>query len=60
MGRIFDAKPSLNADFVEANPTTDVFAVEGEGDNLIVQTFNNITAFRPMPYDAEPGLIDHF
>ena len=60
MGRSFSSKPSLNASFVEADPTTDIFAVEGDEDKLIVQTFNNITAFRPMPYDSEPGLIDHF
>jgi len=60
MGRIFDATPALNANFVAADrETTDrAFAVE-TGDHLWVQLYNNVQAIRPVPKLGEPGFIDH-
>lgn len=55
MGRKFVARPALNAAFVEADPTTRIFAVE-TGDTLWCQIYNNIQARRPMPYFANPSL----
>jgi hypothetical protein len=58
MGRIFAARPNLNATFVECDETEvdRVFAV-GEGDeNLYVYLHNNIKARRPMPYFGTPTI----
>lgn len=55
MGRIFDTPPALNADFVNADPTTRIFAVE-EGDQLWCQLYHSVKARRPMPYFADPRL----
>nr|QJB19102.1 MAG: major capsid protein [Microvirus sp.] len=60
MGRVFDGEPGLNAEFVEAHPTHDIFAVTDESeDKLFIQLYNKVKAIRPMPYLAEPGFIDH-
>lgn len=60
MGRVFDGEPSLNAEFIEAHPTHDIFAVTDEiEDKLFIQLYNKVKAIRPMPYMAEPGFIDH-
>lgn len=57
MGRIFNELPSLNTDFVEADPTKRIFAVEDEDtDELYVQLYHNISALRPMPYFSIPSL----
>lgn len=64
MGRIFGSPPELNADFIY--PTDDeiaeikrVLAVPTEPMFLVA--FGNLNvAIRPMPWIAEPGLIDHF
>ncbi|QCS36908.1 major capsid protein [Tortoise microvirus 24] len=64
MGRIFGSPPELNTDFIY--PTDDeiqeikrVLAVPTEPMFLVA--FGNLnTAIRPMPWIAEPGLIDHF
>lgn len=63
MGRIFGSVPNLNFDFIY--PTDDeitaikrVLAVPTEPMFLVA--FGNVnTAIRPMPWMAEPGLIDH-
>lgn len=57
MGRIFSSQPSLNADFVMADPTNRIFAVtSGDPDHLWVQLYHNVKARRPMPYFADPRL----
>lgn len=57
MGRTFDSKPALNTEFIESNPTHDIFAVEDElVDKLYCQIFNKISALRPMPYFGTPYL----
>ena len=60
MGRQFDplSPPVLNADFIKCVPRKDIFAVPSE-PGLIINFGNVIKAFRPLPYMAVPGLIDH-
>lgn len=55
LGRIFATEPSLNGDFVSANPTKRIFAVEDpEGDSLYCHVLNKIKAVRPMPKYGTP------
>ena len=57
MGRIFDAQPNLNANFVTSDPTQRVFAVTDPDEHkLYVQIYNRIKAIRPMPYYSDPKL----
>jgi len=57
MARKFDTPPALSGEFVEANPTHDIFAVTDEVDQkLWVQVFNNLRAKRPMPFYGTPRL----
>lgn len=57
MGRIFDALPALNADFVTADPTHRIFAnTEEFDDKLWIQVYNRVSALRPMPYYGTPRL----
>ena len=60
LGRQFNpaSPPVLNADFIKCIPRKDIFAVPSE-PGLIVNFANIIKAFRPLPYMAVPGLIDH-
>ena len=60
LGRQFDtgSPPVLNEDFIKCVPRKDIFAVPSE-PGLIVNFANIIKAFRPLPYMAVPGLIDH-
>ena len=58
LGRIFSAAPSLNSDFVTCNPNKRIFAAPSE-PGFIVQFANLIKAWRPMPIQSDPGLIDH-
>ncbi|QXP07941.1 MAG: major capsid protein [Arizlama microvirus] len=60
LGRQFDPAnpPALNTAFVTCVPRKDIFAVPSE-PALIVQFANLIKAIRPLPIQAEPGLIDH-
>lgn len=63
MGRILDSPGNieLNDDFVTCQPRKDVFAVtDPDVDELYIQVVNKVIAKRPMPFNAEPGLIDHF
>jgi len=58
LGRQFGSSPILNGDFIKCVPRKDIFAVPSE-PGLIVNFANVIKAFRPLPYMAVPGLIDH-
>lgn len=60
LGRSFSSAPALNETFITINPTTlkRVFAVQNQ-PGLMVQFGNLIKAIRPIPIQAEPGLIDH-
>lgn len=54
-GRIFAAKPSLNASFVEADPSTRIFAVEDPTvDKIYCQVYHKIDAVRPLPFFGTP------
>lgn len=59
MGRIFDGEPALNPEFVEADPTTRIFAVgddDPDVEHLYFQIYHKIDALRPMPYYGTPQL----
>jgi len=60
LGRQFDpaSPPSLNTAFLTCTPRKDIFAVPAD-PGLIVSFANIIKAFRPLPVQSEPGLIDH-
>jgi hypothetical protein len=60
MARKFDGIQNLNTNFLEMKPQNRPFV--GESDefrNCIVNFANVIKAIRPLPFMAEPGLIDH-
>lgn len=60
MARIFDSDPALNAEFVQSNPTTRIFAVESDvSDKLYVESLIRCKAMRLMTSVAEPGFVDH-
>lgn len=57
MGRKFENLPALNAEFIDSNPTTRIFAVEDpKFGHLYAQYFLNIKAKRPMSYYSNPGI----
>ena len=56
MGRKFTSLPPLNTSFVQADPTQRIFAVEDPTEHkLIVQTYCNFQAIRPLPKFGTPG-----
>ena len=56
MGRKFTELPPLNTSFVQSNPTQRIFAVEDPNEHkLIVQTYCNFQAIRPLPKFGTPG-----
>lgn len=59
LSREFSSCPHLNSAFLECNPSKRIFA-DQQSDGLIIDFANVITALRPIPYIAEPGLVDHF
>ena len=56
MARIFSNAPKLNSSFVEADPTTRIFAVEdpNASSKLYAQVLFEIKAVRPMPKYGTP------
>lgn len=58
LGRQFSSAPVLNETFVKCIPRKDIFAAPS-APGLIVSFGNIVKAFRPMPIQPEPGLIDH-
>lgn len=59
----FTSRPTLGATFIEENPPVSrVLAVgtAANGQQLIMDTFFQVIAARPMPLYSVPGLIDHF
>lgn len=57
MGRIFSNAPKLNSQFVTADPTTRIFAIEEPGvDNIYAQIAHHIIAKRPMAKYSKPSL----
>lgn len=61
MARKFDSAPELNEAFIEQSPEDmkHIF-IEQTRPKILVQHLNQIRAVQPMPYHAQPGLIDHF
>lgn len=56
MGRIFEDTPKLNKEFIEANPTKRIFAVEeSEEQTLYCHMYHTISANRKMSYYGDPG-----
>lgn len=56
MGRIFDAQPNLNSEFVKSNPTKRIFAVTDPAeDEIYAHIFFKIYANRPLPKYGTPG-----
>ena len=56
MGRKFTSLPPLNSSFVQSDPTQRIFAVEDPTEHkLIVQTYCNFQAIRPLPKFGTPG-----
>ena len=58
LGRIFSSAPALNSAFLICVPDKRIFAAPSE-PGFIVQFANLIKAWRPMPIQSDPGLIDH-
>lgn len=56
--RTFDSAPVLNGQFLKCNPSKEIFSVLDE-PAFIVMVNNKIPAYRPLPVDPQPGLIDH-
>uniref|UniRef100_A0AAU8AZ71 Major capsid protein n=1 Tax=Dulem virus 177 TaxID=3145654 RepID=A0AAU8AZ71_9VIRU len=58
--RNFKEAPLLNRSFIRMNPLElrGLFSVQSRPP-FIVDYGNIVTAIRPMPYVAEPGLVDH-
>lgn len=56
MGRIFENRPLLNKDFIEANPTQRVFAVTDDPNVCWVEMFHNIQVNRQLSYYSNPGM----
>lgn len=63
LGRKFTDRPNLNSDFITCDPSETTRIFNGTDPtkykNILVDFGNIITAYRPMPYHAVPGLIDH-
>lgn len=58
LGRIFSARPGLNSTFIEADPSTRIFAVtSGTNNKLYCHVFHRISAQRPLPKFGTPQLI---
>lgn len=54
-GRIFDAPPSLNADFIESDPTHRIFAVtDPEEQKMLVHVYNKCLVTRQIPKFGTP------
>lgn len=55
LGRIFSNTPKLNKDFVTANPSTRIFAVQDENiSHCWIRCYHNLKAIRPMPKYGVP------
>jgi len=58
MVRAFSSAPSLNETFIRCVPRKEWLAAPGS-PACLVHFANKIKAIRPMPIEADPGLIDH-
>lgn len=58
LAREFNSLPLLNASFIHCIPRKDVFAVQNE-KTIMINMSNQILGIRPLPQEANPGLMDH-
>lgn len=56
LGRIFESRPALNAQFIGCDPTDRIFAVQDGSDNLLAHAMNNINIRRRLPRFGIPTL----
>ncbi|AXL15354.1 major capsid protein [Microviridae sp.] len=57
LGRIFDSTPSLNESFIEADPSTRIFAVtDPDEDHIVAHVYHKISAIRKMPKYGIPTI----
>lgn len=54
MGRIFNDKVNLNANFIKCDPRTDIFAVTDGADHIYAHILNKVTARRKMARYGNP------
>lgn len=60
LGRIFNALPVLNSEFITCSPSNRIFAVQDANvDHLWVDIFHHVKAVRPIPKYGDPGYLDH-
>lgn len=54
-GRIFNSPPVLNSDFVQADPTLRIFAVDDPNvHHMLCHVYHKVRAVRPMPKFGTP------
>ena len=58
LARHFASAPGLNETFIRCVPRKDYLAAPSQ-PAVIVNVANIIKAVRPLPIEADPGLIDH-
>lgn len=58
MSREFDSLPALNGSFVEADPTTRIFAVENADNHIYAEIYQQIDSVRPMPVSVQPNFTN--
>lgn len=59
----FTSLPTLNSTFIQENPPVSRVVAVGaaaNGQQILLDTFFDVKAARPMPLYSVPGLIDHF
>ena len=54
LGRMFETMPVLNNNFIKADPSTRIFPVQDNSHKLIVQTYAQVRAIRPVPKYGDP------
>nr|QJB20838.1 MAG: major capsid protein [Microvirus sp.] len=54
LGRMFQTLPVLNNNFIKADPSTRIFPVQDNSHKLIVQTYAQVRAIRPVPKYGDP------
>lgn len=57
MARKFENRPQLNGEFVQSNPTSRIYPVQDDSNKLLVQTYTNFRAIRPIAKYGNPGGI---
>lgn len=57
MARKFENRPQLNGEFVQSNPTNRIYPVQDDTNKLLVQTYTNFRAIRPIAKYGNPGGI---